>query len=180
MQKKLPYERVLVTSLTLDPRNARKHDKKNLKAIKDSLFKFGQQRTIVVTKDNVVIAGNGTVAAAKELGWETIDITRSQLTGENAIAYGLVDNRASDLAEWDDDNLKGLLSDLSDSGWDIEGLGWDKTDIEILNNDDFIVDDKEDNEKNQKYVVTIDFKDAVEMEEMFIELRDRGLKVKCL
>jgi DNA modification methylase len=129
MQKQLPYERVPVASLTLDPRNARKHDKKNLKAIKDSLVKFGQQRTIVVTKDNVVIAGNGTVAAAKELGWETIDITRSQLTGEDAVAYGLVDNRASELAEWDDDNLKGLLSELSESGWDIEGLGWDSEDL---------------------------------------------------
>lgn len=130
MKKQLPYERVPVASLKLDPRNARKHDKKNLKAIKDSLLKFGQQRTIVVTKDNVVIAGNGTVAAAKELGWETIDITRSQLTGEDAIAYGLVDNRASELAEWDDDNLKGLLSELNDSGWDLEGLGWDNEDLE--------------------------------------------------
>lgn len=130
MQKQLPYERVSIASLTLDPRNARKHDKKNLKAIKDSLVKFGQQRTIVVTKDNVVIAGNGTVAAAKELGWETIDITRSQLTGEDAVAYGLVDNRASELAEWDDDNLKELLTELNDSGWDIEGLGWDDEDLE--------------------------------------------------
>lgn len=130
MQKQLPYERVAIDSLKLDPRNARKHDKKNLKAIKDSLLKFGQQTTIVVTKDNVVIAGNGTVAAAKDLGWETIDITRSQLTGEDAIAYGLVDNRASELAEWDDDNLKGLLSELSDSGWDLAGLGWDNEDLE--------------------------------------------------
>ena len=32
-----------VSSLRLDPSNVRRHDEKNLKAIKDSLLKFGQQ-----------------------------------------------------------------------------------------------------------------------------------------
>jgi hypothetical protein len=85
-----------------------------------------------VTKDNVIIAGNGTVTAAKELGWETIDITRSQLTGEDATAFGLVDNRSSELAAWDDDNLKEILGELDKSGWDIEGLGWDSDDLKDI------------------------------------------------
>ena len=50
MQAQLPYERVSIDSLKLDPRNARKHDKKNLKAIKDSLVKFGQQKTSQVSR----------------------------------------------------------------------------------------------------------------------------------
>lgn len=181
MQKQLPYERVPVASLKLDPRNARKHDKKNLKAIKDSLVKFGQQRTIVVTKDNVVIAGNGTVAAAKELGWDTIDITRSQLTGEDALAYGLVDNRASELAEWDDDNLKDILGELNESGWDIEGLGWDDTDLKgILGSEKNIDDEEGIDPLAPEYLIVIECKSEVEQSELYNKFLDEGLKCKIM
>lgn len=129
---KMSYERVDVKKLKFDKRNARKHDKKNIKAIKDSLVKFGQQKPIVVMEDGTVIAGNGTLQAAIELGWDTIDVHWTALKKDEAIAYGLVDNRSAELAEWDDDNLKELLSELDASGWDLEGLGWDEHDIGSL------------------------------------------------
>lgn len=129
---KMSYERVDVKKLKFDKRNARKHDKKNIKAIKDSLVKFGQQKPIVVMEDGTVIAGNGTLQAAIELGWDTIDVHWTALKKDEAIAYGLVDNRSAELAEWDDDNLKELLSELDASGWDLEGLGWDENDMSVL------------------------------------------------
>jgi hypothetical protein len=119
--KAMKIERVPVASLVFDPSNARKHDEKNLQAIKGSLAKFGQQKPIVVTKDNVVVAGNGTLHAAKELGWETIDIHRTPLKGTEAIAYALADNRTSELAEWDDEILNTQLTSLIDVGWDMAG-----------------------------------------------------------
>ena len=129
---KLAYERVAISSLKFDKRNARKHDAKNIKAIKDSLVKFGQQKPIVVMEDGTVIAGNGTLAAAKELGWETIDVHWTALKADEAIAYGLVDNRSAELAEWDDANLKELLGELDQGGWDLAGLGWDDIDLKSL------------------------------------------------
>lgn len=129
---KMSYERVDVKKLKFDKRNARKHDKKNIKAIKDSLVKFGQQKPIVVMEDGTVIAGNGTLQAAIELGWDTIDVHWTALKKDEAIAYGLVDNRSAELAEWDDDNLKELLSELDASGWDLEGLGWDSEDLKDI------------------------------------------------
>jgi len=129
---KMSYERVDVKKLKFDKRNARKHDKKNIKAIKDSLLKFGQQKPIVVMEDGTVIAGNGTLQAAIELGWDTIDVHWTALNKEEAIAYGLVDNRSAELASWDDDNLKELLSELDASGWDLEGLGWDSEDLKDI------------------------------------------------
>jgi hypothetical protein len=180
MDKQLPYERVKISSLKLDPRNARKHDKKNIKAIKDSLVKFGQQRTIVVTKDNVIIAGNGTVTAAKELGWETIDITRSQLTGEDATAFGLVDNRSSELAAWDDDNLKEILGELDNSGWDIEGLGWDNDDLKNIFNENEIEDDKEINEGEKEFLLVVICRDEQHQSELFTEFQQRGENCKIM
>jgi len=59
--------------LSLDPANVRKHDRRNLDAIKASLRKFGQQKPIVVDTKGIVLAGNGTLTAAKELGWSEIE-----------------------------------------------------------------------------------------------------------
>ena len=105
--------RVSVESLVKDPRNARKHDAKNLKAIASSLQRFGQQKPIVVGEDGVVIAGNGTLAAAQSLGWSHIDIVRSALRGSEATAYALADNRTAELAAWDEQALTEQLSALA-------------------------------------------------------------------
>jgi len=60
----MDIELVNIDDLDLDPRNARKHDAKNLKAIADSLEQFGQSKPIVVW-GKTVDAGNGTMAAAR-------------------------------------------------------------------------------------------------------------------
>lgn len=139
MQKQLPYERVSIDSLVLDPENVRTHDRRNIDVIKYSLKNFKQQKPIVVTKDNIVIAGNGTLIAVKELRdetgddyWNEIDISRSHLTGDEAAAYAAVDNRSTDLSKNDDEKLKDLLDRLKASEWDIEGLGWNDYDLSAL------------------------------------------------
>lgn len=67
----MQIEEVAIASLAFDPSNARKHSVKNLDAIKGSLAKFGQQKPIVIS-NGVVVAGNGTLEAARSLGWESI------------------------------------------------------------------------------------------------------------
>jgi ParB-like chromosome segregation protein Spo0J len=56
-----------VGELHNDPANVRKHGEQNLAAIKASLTRFGQQKPIVVNRDGVVVAGNGTLMAARAL-----------------------------------------------------------------------------------------------------------------
>lgn len=132
MPQAMPYERVKIASLKFDPRNARKHDDRNIKAIMDSLNKFGQQKAIVVGDDNIVIAGNGTLEAAKRLGWDTIDVRRSGLKSDEATAYAIADNRSAELAEWDDPVLGDILSELKESGWELDDLGFNDDDLEKL------------------------------------------------
>jgi ParB-like chromosome segregation protein Spo0J len=85
--------KIAIADLSLDPNNARKHSQRNLDAIAASLKQFGQRKPIVVHR-GVVLAGNGTVEAAKTLGWTEIEldpkycdviVTRwENLTGEKA------------------------------------------------------------------------------------------------
>lgn len=125
----MQIENVAITSLVEDPSNARKHDPKNLDAIKGSLAKFGQQKPIVVGKGNVVLAGNGTLSAAKALGWDKINIVRTELEGSEAIAYAIADNRTGELAAWNDDVLSRTLQGLKDDGIDLGAIGFDDDDL---------------------------------------------------
>lgn len=105
-------EQYPIAELKPDPDNVRLHDTANLAAIRASLEAFGQQKPIVVGTDDVVIAGNGTLEAAKQLGWEHIWIARSRLTGAQARAYAIADNRTAELATWDDRGLAAALEAL--------------------------------------------------------------------
>ena len=120
-----------ITELSLDPSNVRKHGRKNLDAIKASLRKFGQQKPIVVDAKGIVLAGNGTLTAAQELGWTEIDIIRTQLEGVEATMFAIADNRTSELAEWED-SLAEVLQKLQADGHDLGELGYDQNDRDEL------------------------------------------------
>lgn len=115
---------IALADLSLDPSNVRKHGRKNLDAIKASLRKFGQQKPIVVDAKGIVIAGNGTMTAAQELGWTEIAAYRTTLTGVEATAFAIADNRSAELAEWEEDKLNAVLKSLQDEGFDLVDVGF--------------------------------------------------------
>ena len=132
--------KIQITELSLDPKNARKHSARNLEAIAASLNKFGQRKPIVVHR-GVVLAGNGTLEAAKSLGWTEIDVAEVPEDWDNdtAKAYALADNRTAELAEWDELELAKQLLELVDAEWDIAELGFEMpqvVEIEPIDEDD--------------------------------------------
>lgn len=127
----MKIETIAVAELSLDPSNVRKHSRRNLDAIKASLRKFGQQKPIVVDAKGIVLAGNGTLTAAKELGWTEIDIIRTELEGVEATMFAIADNRTAELAEWED-SLAEVLQKLQADGHDLGDLGYDQNDRDEL------------------------------------------------
>lgn len=129
MSKKPGQEKTLrdIASLTCDPDNARVHDKRNLEAIAASLKAYGQQKPIVV-KGNVVHAGNGTLEAARTLGWSEIWVVESELEGAALRAYAIADNRTAELAEWDKIILTQQLRDMESPS----RIGWSDEDVRRL------------------------------------------------
>lgn len=122
-------ESVPIDSIHLDPANVRKHPDRNLATIKASLARFGQQKPIVVDADGIVRAGNGTLEAARALGWKTISVVRTPLKGSEATAYAIADNRTAELAEWDGTALAEQLRSLQSEDFDLDAVGY--TDDEI-------------------------------------------------
>lgn len=120
-----------ISDLNYDPANARRHGEKNLDAIKASLAKFGQRKPIVVQREGMIVrAGNGTLAAAKALGWSEIAAVILDDDNSTASQFAIADNRTAELAEWDTETLTSLLD-----GWDEETremLGFDAKDVKEL------------------------------------------------
>jgi DNA modification methylase len=104
-----------VASLTEDPKNARNHGEENLAAIEASLRAHGQRKPIVV-KDGVVLAGNGTLRAARELGWKTLACVEYEGPEALARAYAIADNRSAEQATWDPELLALALRDADAAG----------------------------------------------------------------
>jgi hypothetical protein len=129
----LKIETIVLTDLQLDPSNARKHSTRNIDVIAKSLQEFGQRKPIVISKDNTVIAGNGTVVAAKQIGWKGLSAVRipSEWTDAQIKAYAIADNRSAELAEWDGAGLLDALQELKEENI-LSATGFDENELDDL------------------------------------------------
>jgi ParB-like chromosome segregation protein Spo0J len=170
-----------IDALKFDPANARKHDERNIKAIMDSLERHGQRKPIVCYSD-MVVAGNGTLQAAKRLGWAEIWVNDDGFKSiEDAKAYAIQDNRSAELAAWDDVVLGDTLTELKDAGWDLETVGFKDHEYDLILNGGFVPDlpDDEDKITEQKIMLIVTFDDQDSQQDLFDELKERGFKVKA-
>lgn len=124
---------VPVAGLNADPANARLHPDRNLAAIEASLRVYGQRKPLVVRREGMVVeAGNGTLEAAKRLGWTHIAAVLVDDDPITATGFAIADNRTAELAAWDEAALGRLLSELQAEEVDVEALGWTDAELEQL------------------------------------------------
>lgn len=160
-----------IDEIHLDPSNVRVHDQKNLKAIAASLARFGQQKPIVLDKNDIVRAGNGTLEAAKALGWEKINVVYSGLDSNELTAYAIADNRTAELAEWDQEGLSLQLEEL---GKELADIAYE--DFKI-NTDD---NDEESPPKENEAMIVITCESEAQQEALFKEFMERNLQCKII
>jgi len=99
-------------------KNAKKHDKKQIKQVADSIKRFGFVQPIVIDKNNEVVIGHCRLEAAKMLELKDVPtISVENLTDKEVQALRLADNKLNESA-WDMnlviDDLKGLDTELLD------------------------------------------------------------------
>ena len=93
--------------------------------VRKSIEEFGSQVPLVLDKDLVVVTGHTRLAAAKEIGMDTVPcIIASELSPEQVKAFRLADNKVSETAGWDFEMLQTELGDLADFGFDMEDFGF--------------------------------------------------------
>jgi len=129
----MKIETLRIADLTPDPENARQHDEKNLKAIQGSLKEFGQRKPIVITEAGVIVAGNGTVEAAKRLGWLEIQAVKvpKDWTPSQTKAFALADNRTAELASWNTEVLNAQLQELKEGDMNLQELGFEIKSLDL-------------------------------------------------
>lgn len=105
------------------PKNAKKHPKKQIEQVANSIKEFGMNQPIVVDKQGVIIVGHGRYEAIKSLGWEVKPewVKVVDLTEEQANAYRLADNKLNE-SEWDMGLVIEELKGLSDEMIDLTGF----------------------------------------------------------
>lgn len=105
---------VRADSLVIDvEENVKLHSDKDLEAQQASLKDWQFTRMIIVRRANrQVIIGNGSVLAAMRNGWEYVPVDWRDLTEDQARALGAMDNMLGTLADWNEQAIERLLSDL--------------------------------------------------------------------
>jgi ParB-like chromosome segregation protein Spo0J len=107
-------ETVGINEIKVHPMNPREGD---IGSIIESLNKMGQYRPIVVNKrTRHIVSGNHTYQAAVQLGWEKIAVHWIDVDEIEEIKILIVDNRTSDLATYDPQELNKLLTTTNLTG----------------------------------------------------------------
>lgn len=119
-------------------KNAKKHPKKQIEQVANSIKEFGMNQPIVVDKQGVIIVGHGRYEALQMLGWGIKPewVKMVDLNEEQAKAYRLADNKLNE-SEWDMGLAIEELKGLSDEMFDLTGFDKDLL-IEPDEKDDII------------------------------------------
>ena len=106
--------------------NNRMHPQSQIDRIANSIRDFGFNQPIVVDENNVLLIGHGRLAAARKLGLQEVPVViLRDLTETQKRAYRILDNKLSDDAEWDTENLRLELDRLTEDGYEFENWGLD-------------------------------------------------------
>ncbi len=132
-----------ISEFVQDPSNANQGDERGLRILDDSLAETGLGRSVVVDKNDILIAGNKTTERAVDRGFE--DAIVVETTGDKLVIVkrtdldlmsddpnnparkmAYFDNRASEFVQWDAEQL---LADVN-AGVDLSRLF---SQIELMN-----------------------------------------------
>ena len=128
------YELRAVAALKPNPKNARKHPKRQIAEIKRSYAAYGVINPIIVAPDLTILAGHGRHAAAVALGLAEVPVLVVEgLTPAQLKAYALADNKLGDMSSFDMELVLGEIEAIreDDDDFDITLTGFATAEIDI-------------------------------------------------
>lgn len=127
MEKIMDVKNIPIKEIVPYARNAKKHDKRQIDNVAESIRQYGFVQPVVIDRDGVIVIGHCRVLAAKKLGMEAVPcVCVDDLTPEQVNALRLVDNKTNE-SDWDMDLLSMELPEIDLSAFDFD---WDFQDTE--------------------------------------------------
>lgn len=68
----------------------------------------------------------------KDLNWTECDCVVLDLTDEQVKRLSIIDNRSSDLADWDRERLKDVMTELQSYGIEMDGMGFTDRELKAM------------------------------------------------
>ncbi len=124
-----------IASLSLDPANLRRHNDHGRDQVAASLQRFQQHQPIVMGKNGIILAGNGTLSSAIKLEWTHIAAVLTDMTAEQWQDYSFADNYTAGLSMWDTSARNEILSQLVAPDAHVAGVhgtGWTRGEAEAI------------------------------------------------
>lgn len=117
-------EMVAVDSLKPHPKNPREHGKKQVRAFAEALVRNGFRRAIIASKlSGIIIAGHGTLQAAKEVGMTHVPVDWQEFADAAAEAAFLIsDNHIARMGTTDSKLVAEIMADHGEI--DLESFGF--------------------------------------------------------
>ena len=109
-----------ISELRFDDKNMNDHTEYGMSLLEKSLQEFGAGRSILIDKNNNIIAGNGIIEAAGNIGLEDMQVVET--TGDRIVAVKRTDIEL--------DSAKGRGLAMADNGTSAANLSWNKGNIE--------------------------------------------------
>jgi ParB-like chromosome segregation protein Spo0J len=175
----LQIEYIKIADITPYDRNARKHSKADVAAIKASIQSFGMNDPIGIwSEKNIIIEGYGRLQALKELAYTEAPCVRlDHMTDEQRRAYALAHNKTAELSEWDFTALEQELAALDDLDFDMTDFGFEEEKSKVgKSSTESDLSDR----VQETFEVIIECSDETHQEEVYNKLAEEGYKCRVL
>lgn len=136
-------------------RNSRTHSDAQVATLAGMIREYGFTQPLLIDGENGIKAGHGRLLAARKLGMEEVPcIVIDHLSPVQLRALVIADNRAAELAGWDEDILNIELGDLQALDFDLGVIGFDDWELDLDLGDE--EDEPELNGDPEKYSKKVD------------------------
>ena len=133
MEKVMDVKNIPIKEIVPYAKNAKKHDKRQIDNVAESIRQYGFVQPVVIDRDGVIVIGHCRVLAAKKLGMEAVPcVCVDDLTPEQVNALRLVDNKTNE-SDWDMDLLSMELPEIDLSAFDFDWDFQDTDETELTN-----------------------------------------------